>query len=322
MTPEVREHHAASSHFLSGSYHYKWDNSLEPVLTVESGETIALECLEAFGGQFTPESDLNTVKNLDWSRVHCLTGPVGVAGADPGDILQVEILDFAHEGWAWTIIYPGFGLLPEDFGDLHAIKIWRIGTDGRAEFDSGIRLPVEPFCGVMGVALKEPGEHATMPPRWVGGNLDVRQLIKGTTVYFPVEVPQALFSVGDGHLAQGDGEICGTALETPLTVTVRLSVLKGRAIPRVQFQTDAPTTSKYDGMGYYTTTADGLDLHQGVQNAVRDMIDHLEAQYGLSRDDAYILCSCAGDLKIAVPVLGSTHASLVTFHMPRSIFLR
>jgi acetamidase/formamidase len=313
---------AGRLHHLSDERrHFKFDNSLEPALTVESGDTVVMTCREAADSQFTIESDLDTVKTMDWGRIHALTGPVAMAGAEPGDVLKVEILDFEHEGWGWTCIYPGFGLLPEDFGDLIDLHIWKAGPDGRAELKPGIRVPIEPFMGMMGVAPKEPGEHATMPPRHVGGNLDIRHLCKGSTAYFPVEVAGALFSVGDGHLAQGDGEVCGLAIEAPLVVTLRFSLVKGRSIPSVQCDTPGGTTDRAAGMGYFVTTATGQDLNEGVKVAVRSMIDHLEAEYGLTRPEAYMLCSVAGDLKIAVPKLGEAHASNVTFHMPYSVFV-
>jgi acetamidase/formamidase len=305
-----------------GNQSFKYDNSIPPVLTVESGSTVVVQCADGCDNQIVPErSPSENIDNLDWNRIHALTGPIAVAGAEPGDILKVEILELAHNGKGWTAIFPGFGLLPHDFGDYKGVFYWKVGSDGRAELKPGVRVPIEPFMGEMGVAPKEKGAHSTMPPRPTGGNLDVRQLCKGTIAYFPVEVPGALFSVGDGHLAQGDGEVCCFAIEAALTATLKLSVLKGRSIPSVQFETSGPTTSKYDGMGYYVTTATGLDLAEGARVAVRSMIDHLAKAYGLSRVEAYMLCSVAGDLKIAVPVLGAGHASNVTFHLPKSVFV-
>ncbi len=218
------------------------------------------------------------------------------------------------------MLLPGLGLLQDDFPDP-ALKIWTVGPDERAELRPGVRVPTELFLGEMGDAPEEPGAHATMPPRRTGGNLDTRHIIKGSVTYFPVQVPGALFSIGDGHLAQGDGEVCGTAIEAPLTVTVKISLRKGRSIPGVQFVTNGPTTSKSDGMGYYVTTAEGPDLQVGAERSVRYMIDHLESEHGLSRTDAYMLCSVAGDLKISVPVLGESHTSLVAFYMPHSVFI-
>jgi acetamidase/formamidase len=315
-------HAPATTHHLSdGQPHYRLDNSLEPRLTVASGDTVVVECRDGTDGQLTPEGTVETLATVDWGRIHALSGPIAVDGAKPGDVLAVEILDFAHPGWGWTGVWPGFGLLADDFGDEYGYHIWRAGDDGRAEFEPGIRVPIEEFCGIMVVAPFEPGEHPTMPPRPEGGNLDVRHLCKGTTVYFPVQVPGALFSLGDGHLAQGDGEICGTAIEAPLTVTIRLSVVKGRSIRSVEAHTPRPTTSRIDGMGHYVTTGTGPDLHDNAKRAVRHMIDYLEAERGLSRMAAYILCSCAGDLKIAVPAMGPGHEANVSFHMPYSIFV-
>ncbi len=309
------------THYLPDARHFRWDNSLAPALTIDSGDTVVIDSREGTDGQITPKSTVQDTINLDWGRVHSLNGPITVRGSEPGDVLQVEMLDLEHRGWGWTGLWPQVGVLAADFGDERALKIWHVGSDGRVGLQAGIRVPIEPFCGVIGVAMKEHGNFTTIPPRSMGGNLDIRHLCKGSTVLLPVQVPGALFSIGDGHLGQGDGEVCGTAIEGPLMVTVRLTVVKGHSIPSVQFLTRAPTTSKFDGMGYFATTADGPDLHENVRNAVRRMIDHLGQTYSLSPVDAYFLCSVAGDLKIAVPILLDQHASLVTFHMPRNIFV-
>ncbi len=308
-------------HELAEPHHYRWDNSLEPGLRINSGDVVIVRCLEVCGGQVTPDTTVDFIRSeLDFHKAACMTGPIAVAGAEPGDVLQVDILDFEHEGWGWTCVYPNFGLLPEDFGDTVALKVWSVDDDGRAELKPGIRVPIEPFMGQMGVAPAEPGEHASLPARTVGGNMDTRHLVSGSTLYLPVEVPEALFSTGDGHLAQGDGEVTGTAIEAPMTVTLRLSVLKGRTIPSPQYVTRGPTTTAVDRMGHYATSGVGTDLQEDTKNAVRAMIDHLAAEHGLDRAEAFILCSVAGDLKISVPVLGQGHAGFVTFSMPRSIF--
>jgi acetamidase/formamidase len=308
-------------HVLEGRHHTKWDNSLEPALVVQPGDVVVIRCVEATDGQLTPESTVEALETLDFDRIHTLSGPIAVAGAEPGDVVSVELLDFEHDGWAWTMVFPGLGLLHEDFGDTRALRIWKTGADGRAIFNDRIRVPVEPFCGVMGLAPGAPGATFTLPPSRVGGNLDIRHLTKGTTLYLPVEVDGGLLSIGDCHLAQGDGEVCGTALEAPMTVTVRLGLVKDSRSAAPFFTTSGPTTVKSDGLGYHVTTAIGLDLQEGARNAVRAMIDWLEAEHGLSRVDAYVLCSAAGDLKMAVPVLADGHRSVVTFHLPRSIFV-
>ena len=309
-----------NSHYLTDAYHFRFDNSLEPALTVDSGDVVVINTLEGYGGKITPESTVEDLAALPWDAVHCLTGPIFVNDAAPGDVLRIHIVDIEHDDWAWTGIFPGIGVLSDEFGDFH-LQQWRLGSDMRVELRPGVRIPIEPFCGVMGVAFDEPGEHLTMPPRRTGGNIDTRHLIKGTTLYLPVDVPGALLSIGDGHLAQGDGEVCGTALETNLVVTLRLSVRKGRSIRAPQFETYSPTTSKSQGMGYLSTSSPGDDLQENLRNAVRDMVDLLEAEHGLSRLEAYLLCSVAGDARISVPVLGQSHTGFVTFSMPRSVFV-
>lgn len=309
-----------NSHYLTDAYHFRFDNSLEPALTVDSGDVVVINTLEGYGGKITPESTVEDLAALPWDAVHCLTGPIFVNDAAPGDVLRIDIVDIEHDDWAWTGIFPGIGVLSDEFGDFH-LQQWRLGSDMRVELRPGVRIPIEPFCGVMGVAFDEPGEHLTMPPRRTGGNIDTRHLIKGTTLYLPVDVPGALLSIGDGHLAQGDGEVCGTALETNLVVTLRLSVRKGRSINAPQFETYSPTTSKSQGMGYLSTSSPGDDLQENLRNAVRDMVDLLEAEHGLSRLEAYLLCSVAGDARISVPVLGQSHTGFVTFSMPRSVFV-
>jgi acetamidase/formamidase len=300
----------------------KFDNSLKPVLTIEPGDTVVFNCLDSGGGQVTPGTTVDKLATIDWDVVHPLTGPIAMAGAQPGDVLKVEVLEFEHYGYGFTIISSdGGGLLPEFFNEPPDLHIWKIGEDRRAEFRNGIRLPIEPFMGVMGNAPKEPGAHSTLPPTHLGWNLDSRHTCKGATIYFPIEVPGALFSTGDCHLAQGDGEICVTAIEAPVVVTLRFDLIRGQNLSNVYFTTEGPTTSKYDGMGHYVTVGTGPDLHTNVQNAARRMIELLGKEHGMSATDAYMLISVAADLKIAVPVLDTKgHAACVTLHMPRSIF--
>jgi acetamidase/formamidase len=311
----------AAIHYLEGAHHTKWDNSLEPALVVAPEDIVVVKCREATDGQFTPDSTVEALDTLDFDKIHTLSGPIAVAGAEPGDLIEIEMLDFEHEGWAWTMVHPGLGLLHEEFGDARALWIWKTGDDDRAEFKRGIRVPVEPFCGVVGLAPSEPGARFTLPPSRVGGNLDIRHLTKGSVLSLPVEVPNGLLSIGDCHLAQGDGEICGTALEAPMTVTIRVGLRKNKQVRAPFFTTSGPTTSKSDGMGYHVTTAIGLDMQEGAREAVRAMIDYLADERGLSRLEAYILCSAAGDLKMAVPVLADGHRSVVSFHLPKSIFV-
>ncbi|MFN8234462.1 MAG: acetamidase/formamidase family protein, partial [Actinomycetota bacterium] len=234
---------------LAEKHHFRFDNSLEPALVVRSGDEVVVSTLEGYGGKITPTSTVEDLAALPWDAVHCLTGPIFVEEAQPGDALEIQILDIEHDDWAWTGIFPGIGVLADEFGDFH-LQQWRVGGDQRVELVPGVRIPIEPFCGVMGVAFAEPGAHLTMPPRRTGGNIDTRHLIEGSALYLPVDVPGALFSIGDGHLGQGDGEVCGTALETNLVVTIRLVLHKGKSLRAPRFETFGPTTSKTQGMGY------------------------------------------------------------------------
>ena len=309
-------------HFLGETIHYRYDNSIPPALSIDSGDIVTMVCREACDGQLTQDSTVAALDDLDWDRVHALTGPVEMRDAKPGDTLKVEILEVGHHGWGWTSVIPNFGLLRAEFGETKAVRIWTVGADGCASSDiPGVKVPIEPFMGEMGVAWAEPGPQPTMPPTIHGGNMDCRHTGTGCTVYFPVKVPGALFSTGDGHLAQGDGEVAGIAIEAPLDVTMRFTLIKGMEIPAARFETSGPTTSKVDGLGHYVTCGTGPDLHTSVEDAVRLMIDTLESERGLDRADAYMICSIACDLKIAVPVLGDGHASHVTYHMPKSIFV-
>lgn len=309
----------AKTYELSDVYQNGFDNEQRAALTIESGDTVIFDCPEACGGQITPESTAAVIPDLDWSRIHTIVGPVYINGSEPGDVLAVEILELIDHGWGWTGVFPGMGLLPQDFEGQSDLHIWHVGSDGRAAFKPNIRVPIEPFCGIMGLAPAEPGNHSTLPPRPTGGNMDIRHLKAGSTLYLPVTVPGGLFSVGDCHLAQGDGEVCQTAIEAPMTVALRFSLRKGWTIREPQYETSGPTISKYDGMGHFATTASGPDLYENSQNAVRYMIDLLGDRYGLSRMEAYMLCSAAGDFKICEIV--DSPNWLVSFSMPRSIFI-
>ena len=288
-----------AEHYLDDSVvHAFWDNSYPSRIEIEPGDTVVFECREAVDGQVTPDSGHDSLANLDFSLIHPLTGPVFVKGAEPGDTLVVEILKLEHKGWGWNGHLPGFGLLADDF-DFAFLQHWRLVGDACFFRDSDkVRVAFEPFCGVMGVAPKEEGRIPTIPPGFNGGNVDICGLTIGATLYLPVQVEGALFSTGDCHAAQGDGEVTGTGIESPMTVTLRFNLRNDWSIQELQFKTPSPLT-KTNTKGYHCTTAHGEDLYINSQQAVRYMIDWLVAHYGLSRSQAYCLCSAAGDLKIS-----------------------
>lgn len=296
-------------------HHFGWNNAFEPVLRVAPGETVVFEVVDASGGQLTKTSATTDVAALDFARVNPVTGPVYVEGAQPGDALVVEIVDFEGSGWGWTAIIPGFGLLAEDF-PTPFLHISSYGAGG-VEFAPGIRLPVRPFPGTIGVAPGEPGLHSVVPPREVGGNMDIRDLTRGATLWLPVRVPGALFSVGDTHAAQGDGEVCGTAIESPMVVTLKFTLKRGANLRRPQFSIPSPPTRHVDERGYHVTTGIAPDLMQAAKDAVRDMIDHLGKEHRLAPEMAYALCSVAGDLRISEVV--DVPNWVVSAYLPKSI---
>jgi acetamidase/formamidase len=277
--------------------HYLWDEGNEPTARIASGDEISVRTREVSDGQITPDSTADVLGGLDMNRLYPLVGPVYVEGAAPGDTLKVEILSIETRGWGWTAILPGLGLLSEEFAEPY-LRIFDLSGD-TTPLDDVAKIPVEPFFGTMGVCPAGASEQAVMPPGIFGGNMDTRQLIQGSTLYLPVQVEGALFSCGDAHGAQGDGEVCVTGIEAPMAGTFRLSVEKGRSIPAPQWAAPGPLTPRVDAGGFYATTGVGPDLYVAAQDAVRAMIDHLTAETSLSREDAYVLASLAVDLKVS-----------------------
>jgi acetamidase/formamidase len=301
-------------------HHHGWDNSFPPAQTVAPGSRLHVECLDSSGGQFTPDSVTADVPGLDFGKINPVTGPIYVDGAEPGDVLKVEIEAFHPSGFGWTANIPGFGLLADQFTEP-ALKVWSYDSASLAPalFSNVARVPLKPFAGTIGVAPGEAGHHSVVPPRRVGGNLDIRDLAAGTTLYLPVEVKGALFSIGDTHAAQGDGEVCGTAIESPMKVDLRLDVIKGETTLRFpRFSTPGPVTRHLDAKGYDVTTGIGPNLMSGARDAVSGMIDFLGRTRGMSAMDAYLLCSVCGDLRISEIVDAPNW--VVSFYMPRAVF--
>ncbi|MGO9512360.1 MAG: acetamidase/formamidase family protein [Steroidobacteraceae bacterium] len=300
-------------------FHYGWDNSLAPVAHSAPGESLEFDVTDASGGQLRPTSTLDDVSRLDFTRINPVTGPVFIEGAEPGDVLKVTLLSFAPSGWGWTANIPGFGLLADEFKEA-ALNLWRYDakTLAPALFGRWGKVPLKPFTGTIGVAPAEPGLHSIVPPRRVGGNMDVRDLAQGTELFLPVEVAGALFSVGDTHAAQGDGEVCGTAIESPMRVALRFDLFKQLPLAYPRFSTQAPVTRHLDAMGYEVTTGIGPDLMLAARAAVRSMIDLLTRQQGMPAIDAYLLCSVCGDLRISEIV--DLPNWTVSFYFPRIVF--
>jgi acetamidase/formamidase len=303
--------------FPDAHVHFTWDTRNEPGLTVQSGDTVTVETRDVSDNQLNPSSTAKDIETLDWDRVYPLAGPIAVEGAEPGDTLAVEILELRVQDWGWTAIIPGLGLLSDDFPSAY-LRLFDLTGGERALLREDVAIPIEAFFGTMGVCPSGAREQAVMPPGKFGGNMDTRQLVQGTTLYLPVEVEGALFSCGDAHAAQGDGEVCVTGIETPIGATLRFTLEKGRRIPAPQFQTSGPLAPSANQGAWYGTTGVGPDLYPAAQDAVRAMIEYISARSALSAEDAYVLASLCVDLKISEIVDAGQY--VVSALLPLNVF--
>jgi acetamidase/formamidase len=291
--------HAHSFHSVSAEHRQTvWDKAIPPVLEVDSGATVQLETADASGGQLTKDSTAQDVPKLDMGNVNPVTGPVYVKGAEPGDTLQVEILELIPNDWGWTAIIPEFGLLADEFPDPWLNISTVDATRNEVRFSDRITLPFAPFPGTIGLAPKQPGAHSVLPPTKWGGNMDIKHLTAGTTLYLPVATPGALFSVGDTHAAMGDAEVCGTAVESAMTITVRLKTLKHQTIPFPQYRIPPGQLARHEQSGYHVCTGIDPDLTEAARQATRGTIEHIEQTHGIDRQTAYAIASVAVDLRI------------------------
>jgi formamidase len=281
-------------HLTRTQTHGVWDHSLAPVLRVAPGETVVVELENASGGQLAADSPASALATLDFKRINPVTGPMFVEGAKPGDALVVEILELDVDAWGWTANIPGFGLLADRFTEP-ALRVSRI-ANGTIDLFTGMKLPCVPMIGTIGVAPAEAGAFSVVPPSRNGGNMDIRHVGAGATLYLPVAVEGALLSLGDGHAAQGDGEVCGTAIETSSVATLRISLERDRHLPAPMLLTDARTHRTGRA---FATTGIGPDLFQAARDATSAMIAEIVRRTSLSEIDAYLLASVAGDLKIS-----------------------
>ena len=307
-------------HTIHGRHHhFGWDHSIPPVQTVAPGESVHFECLDSSGGQLTKDSTAADLDTLSFDEINPVTGPIYIDGAKPGDVLKVQIDGFVPSGFGWTANIPGFGLLADQFGE-GALNVWSYdpGSMAPALYCDVAKVPLKPFAGTIGLAPAEPGLHSVVPPRRMGGNMDIRDLAAGTTLYLPVEVEGALFSIGDTHAAQGDGEVCGTAIESPMEVSLTFDLIKDEPLKFPRFTTPGPVTTHLDAKGYEVTTGIGPDLMTGAREALSAMIDLVSANHKLSPVEAYMLCSVCGDLRISEVV--DMPNWVVSFYLPRVVF--
>jgi acetamidase/formamidase len=312
-----------AEHVISRSLptHRRWDVDNEPVVYAEPGDVIVVETDDFAGGQIGRDSTSADLPALDFDAIYPLAGPIHVAGAEPGDVLAIEFLGFELPEWGWALILPGFGLLPPGEFDAPYLKHFDLTQGETTELVPGVRIPIEPFCGTVGVPGA--GMHGVPipPPHAGGGNIDLRHVTKGSTFYLPIGAPGALLSLGDAHAAQGDGEVCVSGLECQMRTTLRVSIerelkLRSPALRRPP----GSLTPRVDSGGWFATTGVESDLMEASRSAVRSMIDHLVDRRGLSREDAYVLCSLAADLKITEVVDAPNW--IVACFLPDAVFVR
>jgi formamidase len=331
--------------------HNRWHPSIRPILSIESGDSLVLQTLDAMDGQLTMSSTAPDVAAASLHRVHPITGPVLVADAEPGDLLAVRIDEIEPASFGFTAQIPGSGFLRSEFAEPFLVR-WEIdGGHAVSPELPGIRISEQSFPGVIGVApsaalLRATAEREadlvtrggianppdpldavpadpqiaaealrTIPPRETGGNLDIRQFTRGTTVLIPVSTSGALLSCGDVHFAQGDGEVCGTAIEMQATVHLSVTLRKAEGasgwVPRgVAYSREAASgLDEHPARGgYFATTgicvgADGRNESENAtlaaQNAIRAMIDHLVHERGYTAQQAYSICSVAVNLRLS-----------------------
>lgn len=276
--------------------HSRWNRALPPRLNVDPGDVLHVECVDASGSQINPRMSVSEFLQIDRGKIHALTGPIAVRGAEPGDVLQIDILEVTHKGWGWSSTLDGLGFLKERFHEASLFH-WTLEKNETRSLSPAI-IPLRPFCGVMGVAPAEDGEFRTRPPGVFGGNMDVRELCAGARLYLPVLNRGALFSLGDGHAAQGDGEVCINGIECPLDVSVRLSLHKNRSLSGPLLES---SESKNAGgpNNAWVVVESSSDTLLAARNATSRMIDLLVSRWGFSEVHAYYLCSVAMNLRLS-----------------------
>jgi len=286
-----------SEHVLSAEpTHSVWDRSLEPRLAIMPGDEVLFECKDASGGQVHPSMTVAEFQNIERSRIHALTGPVWIDGAEPGDVLQIDVLATQHRGWGWSSVIPGLGFLKERFFEPYLFH-WQLDGNETRSLAPAV-LPLRPFLGVMGVARAEDGKFRTRPPGNFGGNLDIRELCAGSRLYLPVFNSGALFSCGDGHAAQGDGEVCINGIECPLDVTLRFRLHKQQHLAG-PFMESSDTVAPDACSDSWVVVESAEDVIEAARNVTNRMIDFLMKHFGVQEVTAYVLCSVALKLRLS-----------------------
>lgn len=286
-----------AEHFLSADpTHSRWNRGLPPRLTIDSGDTVGFECHDASGAQIRPGMTAEEFVQIDRNRIHALTGPVAIRNAQPRDVLQIDILRIAHKGWGWSSVIAGLGFLKERFATPFLFH-WQLENEITRSL-APATVTLRPFCGVMGVAPAEEGEFQTRPPGPFGGNMDVRELCAGATLYLPVFAPGALFSTGDAHAAQGDGEVCINGIECPVDATLRFRLHKNQSLSAPLIES-APHLPQHALDEAWIVVESANDAVAAARAATNRMIDLLISRWGFRDVHAYLLCSVALHLRLS-----------------------
>ncbi|KAK8867810.1 acetamidase/formamidase [Apiospora arundinis] len=332
---------AHSFHICPDTKHFSWSRDISPVLTVPSGAEISFNLHDGGNNQIRLDNAEEALSTFEFAQTDPGHGPVFIEGAEPGDVLRVDFLELETADYGWTAIFRGFGILADEFDNRPpALRMW----DLRGAVERGyvvfpttsehlrgkIRVPFSPFLGTIGVAPAAEGDHPMVPPMpHTGGNIDTRHITCGSSLYLPVQVPGALLSAGDGHAAQGDGEVCGTAVETPMRCRLRVTVEKGENTKSWCANGPAIVTAPRhtrpelnvvagDGREFMALGVDA-DLREATRKAVRGVLAWLEAEKGMERSEAYMLASVAGSLKLTEVVDMPNY--VVGFGIPLGIFV-
>jgi acetamidase/formamidase len=307
-------------HLSAEPTHSRWNRHLPARLHIAPGDTVHLDCVDSSGSQVHPAMTLRDFLNIDRGRIHALSGPIFVEGAEPGDVLQIDILEVAHKGWGWSSVINGLGFLKERFTEPYLFH-WQLENSESRSLAPAV-VPLRPFCGVMGVATAEDGEFRTRPPGIFGGNMDVRELSTCSTLYLPVLNTGALFSAGDAHAAQGDGEVCINGIECPANVTLRFHLHKHRSLAGPLIESAPQKTSDYSDAWIVVESAS--DPVSAARAATSRMIDLLASCWHFSDIHAYLLSSVAMNLRLSQvvnePMFTLSAAIAKSILPPRKLF--
>jgi acetamidase/formamidase len=274
--------------------HAHWDRKIKPVMEIMPGKELFFDLPDASNGEVTHGSTAEQIGQMDFRKMDPLIGPIWVEGAEPGDALEIEILEIKPKRFGWTGLLPNFGLLADHFTEPR-LTIWDL--DDQDEIDVyGTKFKLNPMLGCIGVAPGQDGQYASVTPTYAGGNIDVKYVVAGSRLFLPVQNPGALLSVADGHALQGDGEISGTAIECPVDTNMKVHLHKGMNLRAPQVVT-GPIKQTVDE-GYRIFTGIGPDLMQAAREACLQATEGLAKSLKIDETDAYNLLGILGDLRI------------------------